>query len=166
MRAHPEYQKRMIAAYVIGYSITKDYLKANSHLKFAKKADDVGVIISWNTEGPANLGQENLVVLPGEISINPLNWRRDETYASENENLGGYIYNEEKEVLEVIPKAADAKLNLKRGVVITTTKALPPVEGTTVFGPAIFHNGDYALYYNNIKANVATRIAAYKKNQK
>lgn len=166
MRAHPEYQKRMIAAYVIGYSITKDYLKANSHLKFAKKADDVGVFVSWNTEGPANLGQENLVVLPGEISINPLNWRRDETYASENENLGGCIYNEEKEVLDVIPKAADAKLNLKRGVVITTTKALPPVEGTTVFGPASFHNGDYALYYNNIKANVATRIAAYKKNQK
>ncbi|MDY6416763.1 MAG: hypothetical protein SPK70_09555 [Succinivibrio dextrinosolvens] len=52
--------------------------------------------------------------------------RRDETYASENENLGGYIYDEEKEVLEEIPKAADAKLNLKRGVVITTTKALPP----------------------------------------
>ncbi len=92
--------------------------------------------------------------------------RRDETYASENENLGGYIYDEEKEVLEEIPKAADAKLNLKRGVVITTTKALPPVEGTTVFGPASFHNGDYALYYNNIKANVATRIAAYKINQK
>ena len=66
----------------------------------------------------------------------------------------------------MIPKAADTKLNLKRGVVITTTKALPPVEGTTVFGPASFHNGDYALYYNNIKANVATRIAAYKINQK
>ena len=34
--------------------------------------------------------------------------------------------------------------------------------GITVFGPASYHNGDYALYYYNIKDNVARRIAAYK----
>ena len=37
MKAHPEYLERMVAAYVIGYSITGDYLKANPHLKFAEK---------------------------------------------------------------------------------------------------------------------------------
>lgn len=161
MKAHPEYLKRMVAAYVIGYSITGDYFKANPHLRFAEGADDTGVIVSWNTEGPANEGQKNVVVLPGEISINPLNWRRDETYASAEENLGGYIYNEAAGRLEIVPKAADAQLNLKRGVVITTTKAMEPVAGTTVFGPASYHEGDYALYYNNIKANVAARIEAY-----
>lgn len=31
-----------------------------------------------------------------------------------------------------------------------------------VFDPASYHNGDYGLYYNNIKDNVAKRIAAYK----
>ena len=31
-----------------------------------------------------------------------------------------------------------------------------------VFGSQSFHNGDYAFYYNNIKDNVAKRIAAYK----
>ena len=161
MKAHPEYLKRMIAAYVIGYSITGDYLKANPHLKFAEKTDDTGVIVSWNTEGPANVGKKNVVVLPGEVSINPLNWKRDETYASEAQNLGGYIYNEKTGKLEMVPNAADAQLNLKRGVVITKTKALEPISGTTVFGPASYHNGDYALYYNNIKDNVAKRIAAY-----
>ena len=161
MKDHPEYLKRMVAAYVIGYSITGDYLKANPHLKFAEKADDTGVIVSWNTEGPANVGKDNIVVLPGEVSINPLNWKRDETYASEAQNLGGYIYNEKTGKLEIVPNAADAQLNLKRGVVITKTKALEPISGTTVFGPASYHNGDYALYYNNIKDNVATRIAAY-----
>ena len=161
MKAHPEYLKRMVAAYVIGYSITGDYLKANPHLRFAEAADDTGVIVSWNTEGPANEGQKNVVVLPGEISINPLNWRRDETYASAEENLGGYIYNEAAGALEIVPNAADAQLNLKRGVVITTTKVMEPVAGTTVFGSASYHEGDYALYYNNIKANVAARIEAY-----
>ncbi len=46
MKAHPEYYERMIAAYVIGYSVTDKYLAANPHLKFAEGADDTGVIIS------------------------------------------------------------------------------------------------------------------------
>lgn len=122
MKAHPEYLKRMIAAYVIGYSITEEYLKKNSHLKFAKGADDTGVIISWNTEGPGNKDKDNIVVLPGAISINPLNWKRDDTYASAKENLGAYLYNYKTQKLEIVPNAADAQVDLKRGVVITTTK--------------------------------------------
>ena len=164
MKAHPEYLKRMIAAYAIGYSFTDDYFKANPHLKFAEGADDTGVIISWNTESSANEGQNNLVVLPGAIAINPINWKRDETYASAEENLGGYLFNYEKGQLEIVPHAADAQVNLKRGVVITTTKVVAPVSGTTAFGPGSFHENDYDLYYNNIKANVAERIATYKAN--
>ena len=160
MKAHPEYLKRMIAAYVIGYSITEDYLKANPHLKFAEGADDTGVIISYNTEGAGNAN--NIVVLPGAISINPINWKRDETYASAEENLGGYIYNEKTGKLEIVPNAADAQINLERGVIITTTKAMEPMPGPVPFGMASYHSGDYAFYYNNIKENVATRIAAYK----
>ena len=160
MKKHPEYLKRMIAAYVIGYSITEDYLKANPHLKFAEGADDTGVIISYNTEGAGN--ENNIVVLPGAISINPINWKRDETYASAKENLGGYIVNEELGKMVSVPNAADAKIDLKRGVVITTTKAMEPMPGPVPFGNASYHSGDYAFYYNNIKENVATRIAAYK----
>ena len=164
MKAHPEYLKRMIAAYVIGYSITEDYLKANPHLKFAEGADDTGVIISYNTEGAGN--ENNVVVLPGAISINPLNWKRDETYASAEENLGGYILNEMLAKMEYVPHAADAQINLQRGVIITTTKAMEPLPGPKPFGYASYHSGDYALYYYNIKANVAARIAAYKKSAK
>ena len=36
LKAHPEVQARMIAAYVIGYSITPEYLAKNPHLKFAR----------------------------------------------------------------------------------------------------------------------------------
>ena len=57
-------------------------------------------------------------------------------------------------------------MNLKRGVVITTTKAVAPVSYTTIFGPASYHESDYALYYNNIKDNVAKRVAAYQRNAK
>ena len=59
MKEHPEHYKNMIAAYVIGYSVTDKYLAANPHLKFAEGADDTGVIISYNTEGPANKDQHS-----------------------------------------------------------------------------------------------------------
>lgn len=42
MEAHPEYYERMVAAYVIGYSITSDFLKEQPYLKFVEGADDTG----------------------------------------------------------------------------------------------------------------------------
>ena len=47
-KEHPDYYKRMVAAYAIGYSITKDDLAANPHMKFATGETDTGVIISWH----------------------------------------------------------------------------------------------------------------------
>jgi hypothetical protein len=39
------------------------------------------------------------------------------------------------------------------------------VGGAEVFGTQSFHNGDYAFFYNNIKDNVAKRIATYQANK-
>jgi hypothetical protein len=55
---HPDYYQRMVAAYAIGYSITKDDLEAYPYLKFAEGESDTGVIISYHTEGPKNV-EEN-----------------------------------------------------------------------------------------------------------
>ena len=87
MKEHPDLYKRMIAAYVIGYSVTGAYLAQNPHLKFAAGPDDTGVIISYNTEAPGVNG-ENPVILPGGISINPITWTREKTLATATENLG------------------------------------------------------------------------------
>ncbi len=72
IKENPEVYSRMIAAYVIGYSITPDYLAKNPHLKFATGPDDTGVIISYNTEAPTIEGT-NGVVLPKAKVINPIN---------------------------------------------------------------------------------------------
>ena len=82
MKEHPDRYARMIAAYCLGDSLTKTYLEENPHVKPAQGAEDVGVVVSWNTEGPANKGHASLVVSPGAISINPLNWRTDDVPAS------------------------------------------------------------------------------------
>lgn len=161
MEAHPEYYERMVVAYVIGYSITSDFLKEHPYLKFAEGADDTGVIVSWNTEGPGNKGHHNLVVEDGAISINPINWERDDTYASADENLGSRIFNEETGTYEIKQGFADAQLDTGRGVVICTTNKVEYVTSAEIFGPESLHSNDYALYYENLRENIKVRIENY-----
>ena len=171
-KEHPEYYKRMVAAYVIGYAVTKDDLEAYPHLKFATGESDTGVIISWNTEGRKNV-EENVktaVLLPNAISINPLNWKLDDTYAPASENLGSLVFNGKTNSLEIGDVGADAQVVPERGVIVTNAKVEPmPAELAKVanefFGSDARHESDYSFYYNNIKANVAKRIAAYKAKQ-
>lgn len=160
MTKHPEARSRMIAAYVIGFSVTNDWLKKTG-LHFAEGATDTGVIISWNTEGKGNLNTSSLVVSPGAVSINPINWKRDATYAPASENLGS-LSNETGEI--TVPGVADAQVNLERGVVIVTS--VKPADyaitnAQELFGPECYHGQDYAFFYNNIRKNVADRINAW-----
>ena len=168
-KEHQDYYQRMVAAYVIGYAVTKEELETYPYLKFATGESDAGVIVSWNTEGPKNaeVDAKTVVLMPGGISINPLNWKLDETYAPASLNLGSLIVNEQTGEPEIADIGADAQVNLARGSVITNAKAAPMPEDTAkiaaaFFGPDGRHGEDYTFYYNNIKANVAKRIATYK----
>ena len=168
-KEHQDYYQRMVAAYVIGYAVTKEELETYPYLKFAIGESDAGVIVSWNTEGPKNaeVDAKTVVLMPGGISINPLNWKLDETYAPASLNLGSLIVNEQTGEPEIADIGADAQVNLARGSVITNAKAAPMPEDTAkiaaaFFGPDGRHGEDYTFYYNNIKANVAKRIATYK----
>ncbi len=164
MQAHPEYYERMVAAYPIGYSITRDWLEDHSYLKFAQGADDTGVIVSWNTEGKGNKGQQNLVVEPNSISINPINWKLDDTYAGFEENLGSRIMNEETGNYEIVKGVADAQIDTERGVVICTTENVEYAP-EALFGPESLHSHDYDFYYENLRENVKTRVEAFLKTR-
>jgi len=172
-KEHPGYYGRMVAAYVIGYSVTKDELESYPHLKFAKGESDTGVIISWNTEGPKNVKKNvsTAVLLPKAISINPLNWKLDETYAPASENLGSLVANEQTGEAEIGDLGADAQVNIARGVVVTNAKVIPmPEDAARVaaefFGPDGRHGEDYTYYYCNIRDNAVKRVAAYKANDR
>ena len=164
-KEHPDYYNRMVAAYAIGYSITKDDLAANPHMKFATGETDTGVIISWHAEGPKNVEANapipNVIIAKNGIAINPLNWKLDETYAPASENLGSIVGDEKTGKTEIRDIDGDAQVCLARGTVVTNAKAVPN-EMTDLAGPQCYHQDDYAIFYNNIKDNVAKRIAAYK----
>ena len=163
-KEHPDYYKRMVAAYAIGYSITKEDLEANPHMKFATGETDTGVIISWHAEGPKNVEENlplpNVIIAKNGIAINPLNWKLDETYAPASENLGSIVGDENTGKTEIRDIDGDAQVCLARGTVVTNAKATPN-EMTELAGPQCYHQDDYSIFYNNIKDNVAKRIAAY-----
>jgi hypothetical protein len=154
----------MIATYMLGKAPTKGWLAANPHIKTARGADDTGVVISWNTEGPGNIGQPSLVVPEGAVCINPLNWRTDETCAGVEENLGSLVPDGDGGY-KVVEGIADACVNLERGSVICESVDpavyAMPRESAAFFGPESYHGWDYEFYYMNIRANAALRLESF-----
>ena len=170
MKKNPKVYKRMVAAYVIGYSITPEYLAQNPNLKLADGPSDTGVIVSYNTEAPVVDGT-NPVTLPGGIAIDPITWTRSEELATAAQNLGGLALDKNGEAIldsqgnQVrVPDYADAQVNKARGVVICGTadvNLLSP--GNALLPKGVYHSFDYPFYYFDIRANAANRVAHYLK---
>lgn len=165
MKANPKVYDRMIAAYVIGFPITKDYLAKNSHLKFAQNANDTGVIISYHAEAP-NFKGINPVLRPGTISINPIIWTREETLAPARKNLGSLVFDE-KGNITIVKHYADAKVNKNRGVIICSSvnpdKVFPKSDE---FPKGLYHSYEYIFYYYNLRENAAHRTNFFLKTHK
>lgn len=173
MKLHPEYYDRMVAAYVVGYGLTPEQLAANPHIKPAEGADDTGVLLSWNTEGPENVDQHSFVIRPDAYIINPLNWKTDDTYAAadkKNKALADAQIDLTRH--SIIARSADPakyalqnELLLKMGPLAKLKKAQALAENMMVpgFGTQSYHNQDYVFYADSISANLKHRIDNYLK---
>ena len=156
MTTHPEAYARMIAAYVIGWPVTAQYLADNPYLKFAESADDTGVIISYNTQAPDVPPPVNPVLwgMVGTV-INPLTWTRSTTLATTNQGFGSFMPNTNGVYVRV-PQYADARIDITKGVLICST-----ADKSTIGIQGIYHNFDYPFYYFNIRSNAANRVAKF-----
>lgn len=154
MKEHPDVYQRMVAAYLIGYSITQKELDASPYLKFAEKADDTGVIISYNTESPF-VEDKNLVIQADTLVINPISWTTGDENAPASMNLGSYLPDDNGKY-HIVQNFADAQIfEKRRSVVCTTDKCL------SIYPFGFFHAYDYAFYYMNLRENAKQRIEAY-----
>ena len=157
MAKNPDVYKRMVAAYVIGYSVTSTYLAKNPHLKFATGADDTGVIISYNTQSPDLAAGKNPVVLPSALVINPITWTISSVLADKSMGLGSFMPVDG--VFTQVPQYADALVDAAKGALITTAD---PTGLTLGFGPGVYHSYDYPFYYFNLRENAGNRISKYR----
>jgi hypothetical protein len=147
---HPEHKWTV-------FSITPDDLKRYPWLKIAQRADDTGVVITYNTQAPGATGSP--VLRAGAACVNPLNWTTEPIPADKSLNLGAVFFNEEtNEIEREIPHYAGAQIDEKTGALNTTPPEKLPLGN---FPDGVYHRYDYAFWYRNLEANVATRVKAY-----
>lgn len=163
MKDNPAVYKRMVAAYVIGYPVTQAYLTNNPHLKFAEGPDDTGVIISYNTQSPGVVAPNNPVVSTQVgLVINPISWTRTEVVATTAKGLGSFMPNPATLKFEPVPQYADAKVDIKNGVLICTSADENYLyKFTKPFGMGVYHSFDYPFYYFNLRENAANRAKIF-----
>ena len=153
-------RSRLIAAYLIGYTVTDSDLEL-SGLTAAQQSDDTGVVVTYNTQSVTSTGGPML--MPGANCINPLNWKTDSTFADSTENLGAVFYNDasgEFESEEI--HYCCAQIDSITGAL--TTSLTPEQDSALEIGPyppGVYHRFDYAFWFRNLQENVQVRINAF-----
>ncbi len=76
----PALQKRLVAAYLLGWSVTQQDLAKQPLLKICRQASQTGCVITYNCVA-AGCQKKAPTILPGAISVNPLSWSTDDKLA-------------------------------------------------------------------------------------
>ena len=146
-------RRRLVAAYLIGYSLTRQELAQFPHVHLAAREDDTGCVITYNSTAP---GLDTIpVVLPGAVGINPLTWSQDAEYAPPERNRRSVL-------LEVGPirigrrHFTGAQLDPETGLLQIDVRAWRQMGR-----PKSLHGFDIALFQGNLEDNVRTRIQAF-----
>ena len=159
----PELLQKLVAAYVIGYSITPSDLEINPLMKISENATQTGCFITYNTISDEE-GKEKQAptIIPGTFVVNPLSWKTDTVFVPASENIEAVFFRHEDPTQPVrYPFFAAAQ---KKGNALVITDILNPEElpATSVtFPKGIYHIYDYAIFYGNLRRNVGDRINAY-----
>ena len=149
-------QKQLIAAYLIGWSVTENDLKSYPFLKIADSDSKTGSIITYNTIADG-FQDKSPTILPGAVVVNPLTWTTSDNLGPASLNLGAVFFGNNIEK-EIIPHFTSAQI--KNGGLVIPRQDNED-ELNLPFGPGIYHNYDYLFFYENIKANVKERISAF-----
>ena len=155
------FKKVHVASYIIGTSVTEEYMAQNPYLKAAKSKKDLGVIVSFNAVD-SRMEYDG----PKEVSINPLNWKTNSKKAGASLNKGYASYDTNGKLIKEIPNYCGAYIDKKTGKLIVTD--IENQDELYNIDTKFFKKGDYHLYdlnffCQNLKKNIATRIKAYNK---
>ena len=158
--ANTDLQKRLIAAYLIGFSISADDLGG---VDVCNNATSTGCAVGWNSiEGN---GRGIFASIDNLMCVNPLSWKTDGAYAAHDGNAGAVGYaaygpaedGEDVSAMVLEPEAADA--HCKNGQLFVPdlrSDSFPQrMQGNSM------HVYDYSLFHMNIRANALERVAAF-----
>ena len=148
---------RLVAVYAMGWRLTEEMTEEFPQLVPAKGETDTGVVICFDCEDGTI---DNTIIIPRgvkSLSINPLNWKTDDTMAERTLNKGA--------VMEIggipIPEFCGAYIGDRGQIVVTDIDRddYPPL--LDLFPNGSYHLYDYMFFFTNLKDNVALRSDTY-----
>jgi hypothetical protein len=151
-------EDRLIAALLLGWSLTPDDLAANTSLRICERADQTGCVISYNTMAK---GRQSVAptLKKGALTVNPLSWKTDGAFVPADKNLGA-VFFDVAGVPTTYPHFTSAQI-VDGGLIVQPENVdLVTVKGSH-FPEGVYHAFDYTLFFENLKANIAERIDAF-----
>lgn len=151
--------KLMVAAYPIGYSISRAEVEACPYIVPARGITDIGVCISFNSVavGAKPMFPNN------HININPLSWSTDTVSCSEN--LGSVFFDANGQIKHefrgTISVRYDATGRCLRVSGLDSRLYYHPYLGAQRFGEGNYHLYELSLYFRSLQQNVEDRIRSY-----
>lgn len=156
-------EDQLVAGYLIGWSITGQDLEENPELRICRSPDQTGCFITYNTVAAGRQGNSPTIA-PGTVVVNPLSWTVDSALAPAAMNLGAVFFGADG-TRRVLPGFTSARA-VDGGLVVDPADPVLVTPEKQVFPKGVYHAYDYALFYENLKANLARRIRAWGGNEK
>lgn len=148
----PALQQKLVAAYIIGWSVTRQDLEKYPHLKMSSDANQTGCIISYNTQSKE---PETTIVRPDAVGVNPLLWNTSGKPAPNTLNLGAVFFSDDGR--HEIPYYTSA--TTVNGALVIPSPQQP--ELLELPSKGFYHRYDYSFFYRNIEQNAKDRIKAF-----
>lgn len=157
LAAKNELPKNLVAAYLIGASVTQNDLdELGMHL--CESPTDLNCVIVYNTL--AKGGTKGFTIFPGALCINPLSWKNTEEVADKSLHLG-FMETKEDGTQFLHKNATSAWVDKEHGAVIVDIYDLETAPPREHFPKGDLHSYNYPLFFKNIEANVEERVNAY-----
>lgn len=158
----PEQYQHMVAAYAFGFSVGEDELNQYTQLKPAANADDIGVLILFNSVSHESACSP--LFADNVVCINPVNWTVDGTYAPASENPGSVFFS---------TNGQSDTLFHAVGVGMTSDRHTLLIDGLSdddyyipsiarLFPKGNYHVQELNLYFLSVQQNIANRIDHYR----
>lgn len=150
---------KLVAAYLIGYPNMPKTFPQYPYLRTAQKADDTGVIITYNSQAEGKV-KSHFTGSSEVYCINPINWRTDSKVAENQEHLGSRFFDFKTGQASDKKQFISAWIDPASGALIVKT-AEPGKFDSRVMGTGVYHMFDLNFFYYNLRENGKRRINSF-----
>lgn len=155
-------KNNMVACYAIGWRFTPQEAAEYPYIQPAKRADDLGTVIIFNSEAPEVTTSAIVPEGVKTFAINPLTWSCGSQKAPKTLNTGACFTDYSGAVVREVPQLTGCYIDSERGTLkVTDVDKKEFVPGLPLFSEGVYHIYDYQFFYRNLQQNVNLRIKTF-----